>query len=511
MAHSHGSTVETKPESSSIVRRDGSDVHSASRRIETPKSQPQPSKSGDNSSISIKPMRQLDSVKPTADRLAGTNSGTVGVTQHGLETSRAITLPDSVPDISDRIPTPQPPPHSIPQPHNHDAFHQMLLRLIYFTRPPLDLAVILDYFTCYPRLHTTQTYNVIMAYTLRHGAYGSFLSLAKALHASRLPRNMETTKLEVRYMVHRGAWDQAWRLVTEPTSTRSPNTIPLPIWVEFFQFRRLGYDPPRRTRARLTGVMPSRQQGDALKDWDPRLKLLFEWAPAEMSDPRRIPPRVILSIVTHLLRLHRFDHAMTLTTSYLRSIPRRLTPRRREDCINIVNAHVALGSSATGLRKLRDGEKTLKILLRLHSNIRPNATTLFLLLSGLRKAKHCGTRAERVVRKFAGKWGKELKEDLRVRRRVASLALKEGRLDIAKAYSTDPKGTKTGRSTSESPTEANPTLRFRRLSDKVLLSRRGEDRRLWQRVRMRTKFALRRAPEAESSGRKRPKVRQQQV
>ncbi|KAH6917484.1 hypothetical protein BKA70DRAFT_336152 [Coprinopsis sp. MPI-PUGE-AT-0042] len=382
----------------------------------------------------------------------------------------------------------QPPPRDLPQPKSHDSFHQSLLRLIYFTRPSLELPQILDFYRLYPQYHTTYSYNVILALALRHNAFGAVRSLLLSMKASRIRRNQETWKLETRYLVQTGSWNQAWRIITRPDPLRgiSSDNIPLPIWIEFFQLTKPGYIASGETMHKRPSPFPDPDT------WDPRLRLLFQRAPKELATPQRVPPRDINTIVSFFLRLQRPDRAMEITTSYLRALPRRLTPSWRKGCVDLLNSHVALGSSGKGVRNLERNIKTLKKLCNLHSGIRPDATTLFALLSPLKKVAKCATTANRFTQFFMRQWCKEADLDLRVRRRIVTLALKEGRLDLAKAYSEEPEliATRHPHALSARNEASITRLRLRRLSDKILFPRTPKERHLLFIAKLRLKVAL---------------------
>ncbi|KAG1862203.1 hypothetical protein F4604DRAFT_1550194, partial [Suillus subluteus] len=56
--------------------------------------------------------------------------------------------------------------------------------------------------------------------------------------------------------------------------------------------------------------------------------------------------------------------------------------------------------------------------------------TLFLTLASLRSCKRCGTLAMKCLKVFRTRWGPRTESSV-VRRRIATLSIKEGRLDIA--------------------------------------------------------------------------------
>ncbi|TFK30346.1 hypothetical protein FA15DRAFT_2416 [Coprinopsis marcescibilis] len=387
----------------------------------------------------LSPITEVCSGSNRDDHSPSTTAPLVPQTDRGFARSTPTMQPSKVPSGKGSLNTQiHPPPYQdLSAPLSALGFHQNLIRLIYYTSPPLEFPVIMDYFNLYPQFHTTRSYNLVLAIALRHTAYSAFKSLARSMRLSPAARNLETWKLEVRWLVSTGSWSRAWKRVTDPRSgllgaAANKPSIPLPIWLEFFHLPKRDHISKRGKSFGIANTPSSRSQ-QARLTWDPRLKLLFHLAPETASDYRQLKPHIIRPIITQLLRLNHPEHALSLTTSYLRALPRRLDARWKRGCIDIINSHVALGSTSTGLRHLSESSRLLTMLFELHPSLAPNSTTLFLLLSTLHRAKQCGTHAEHFVKGFTAKWGQDLVDD-RVRRRIVTLAMKERRMDIVAKY-----------------------------------------------------------------------------
>ena len=327
---------------------------------------------------------------------------------------------------------------------------------------------------------------------------------------SKIDRDTETWKLEIRYLVQTGSWEKAWTQVNDAYQRTVPSNherpIPLSVWLEFFALPRI------RNLAKLSpqkdygsdgekghGDQDASHQPQRLASpykppsslWAHRLKLLFDKAPTETIEYRRASPSRIRKIVEFLLRLQHIDAALKISKDYLSSLPRSLSSTTAKTCTDIINLHVAFGSPHSGLRKLKHIERQYKQLLELHGDLRPDSNTLFLMLSPLRRVKRCGSAAKSIVEDFVKEWGPEI-VDARVRRRVTSLALKEGRIDIAQEYSRPAANVLP---TQPAPGSASKSWQLSRsvvrAPRRVLFSKAGKENYLWHQLRRRVSLRLR--------------------
>lgn len=321
------------------------------------------------------------------------------------------------------------------------ALCQNIMYVISRHNPPPSLPSLLDYHDLHPGLRSTRSYNLLLARALRHASYGTFEWLLAAMCADSLSGDLETRKLKARWLIQSGWWTKAWEEVTARQSVtigQPNNSIPLPIWLEFFRTLKRGTIRRRRARARLEDAeVDSCAAPEVLTEphesvhlYTSRYRVLMDnqptFTPQELS---LISPRAIYSIVLMMLKSGQRDTALLLTKTYFTNLPAKISTSWARTCVDIIHLHIALGSVKKGLGNMYESRRTLVLLLRLRRDLRPTSTTLFLLLAPLRQAKRCGTVAWNIFQSSTRNWGAAL-EDRRVRRRVAQLAAKEGRWDI---------------------------------------------------------------------------------
>ncbi|TFK41246.1 hypothetical protein BDQ12DRAFT_679143 [Crucibulum laeve] len=345
------------------------------------------------------------------------------------------------PVSSELEPLPIPP---LPSPTSKQLLYQNLLHL--FQIRNASLPTLLDFHDFHPTFRSTRSYNFLIALAIRHASFGTAQWLLTSMRDERVVANMETWKLKVRWLVRSGWWHKAWdQMMTEANidlSSRSPpDKLPAAIWIEFCSTLKRG-----TVRRRIQPSWTINKSGESIHGptveittesfsnpdvYLRRQKLLLQTRPQlTLQELNSTSPRAIYFLVRFLLHSQQRDAALSLTQSYLSNIPRTLTTKWAFKCLDIIHLHVAFGALTTGRRRMYETLATLNSLLHLHTSLRPTSTTLFLLISPLNRAKHSGTVAQSVVRRFQSRWGSQT-EDRRVRRRVATLALKEGRLDIA--------------------------------------------------------------------------------
>ncbi|KAG5647636.1 hypothetical protein DXG03_008989 [Asterophora parasitica] len=333
------------------------------------------------------------------------------------------------------------------------SLYQNLLHLIFSHDPVTPLPALLDYHDLHPGLRSTRSYNLLIFLALRSGAYGTVPWLLSSMRREAILGNLETWKLRVRWLIQSGWWDKAWNevMTTMPRTHvlaegqkrryQVTNALPLSIWLEFFRSLKRGTTHQRRTRAQASSeatedtsssdTSPSTSESREL--YLTRYHTLMNNRPTAIPDDlSQTSPRAVYSVVSIMLRLQECDKALSFTKAYFTRLPPRISASWARTCLDIIHLHIAMGFPHGGLRQLYETRRTMVSLVKLHPAFRPTSTTLFLLLAPLKDAKRCGTVALNTVRSFKSRWGAGT-EDRRVRRRVATLALKEGRTDIVGA------------------------------------------------------------------------------
>jgi len=327
-------------------------------------------------------------------------------------------------------------PPLLPSPKSRTSLYRNLLYLRNIHTPPPTLPALIDYHSLYPQWQSTPSYNLLIELAIRHRAYETVRRLFTAQDANNVPKNLDTHKLEVRWRVYQGLWDDAWLYVqrlknNEILSSKSDmNGIPLPIWLEFF-------NAPRKRRAFHSlptdhGHGPHQYCGktqERYEDLQIRQRILYDNQPVNMPPLAQTSPFAIYCIVNLLVRANNRHRALALTKAFFEALPRYMDARKARRCLNIIHVHIIHSTAKNGLPRFYESRRTLISLLKLHPSLRPNSRTLFLLLAPLQHSKRCGTIASKTLKSFKSQWGSHI-EDRRVQRRVTQLALKEGRMDI---------------------------------------------------------------------------------
>lgn len=378
-------------------------------------------------------------------------------------------------------------------PKTSTALHRNLLHLINIRRPVLRLPVLLDYHALYPDLQSTASYNLLISLSLRHGSHGITRQLLARLEIADIPKDTETYRLIVRWFIARGLWNNAWNFVGQlKEEGKISSDIPYRLWLELCRSPK-----PRRKRrfvndeeGRLIRTYFERVE-DKLEDILVRQKLLLQNRPAHIPTLANTRPFAVYCLVQLLVMTKNRERALALTKAFFKTMSRSMDSRNVMWCLNIVHVLMMSSPLKDGLPRFYETRKILLSSVKLHPLLRPNSRSLYLLLAPLRRAKHCGTIAWKTLRTFRSYWGKMV-VDLSVKRRVAQLALKEGRLDVVKKLGL-PELPSYGSCRHRRSNEKNLATASRRgplasqirLSSREFYFREGREARLWVRLKMR--------------------------
>lgn len=389
----------------------------------------------------------------------------------------------------------------LPPPDSQAALRENLLYLLTKVHPVPRLPLLLDYHDRYPEYHSTPSYHLLIFLSIRHHSYGIATRLFKDHLAAGLPKNLESYQLEVRNLVQQGLWDQAWRYVLTlkdegvlPNSPHDEAGVPIEIWLEFCRTPRV-----YPMRSRLLYDEGGRMVGKSLEKIIPtpaeektHQRVLNQHRPPKMPPLHRTPPFAVFCIVQLLIRSGDSKRALELTKSFFSAIPRSLRQNHIRRCMEIIHMHMINCPAKDGLRRFYETRRTMISLLKLHGALRPNARSIFLLLTPLQRAKKCGTIAYKVLQTARKEWG-PLVEDRRVQRRVALLAVKEGRHDLVRNVLRDESAMRYARHgqllAQQAADNLTPLLEtdraYTRLPLHVIYPRKGRETRLWYRLRSR--------------------------
>jgi hypothetical protein len=284
--------------------------------------------------------------------------------------------------------------------------------------------------------------------------------------ADQISGNFETEKLKTRWYVRSGLWEHAWLHVT----TTHPKVIPLPLWLEFFHGTKAGALGTRRNAPRVNSPQE-------------RFQILMSKLPAFVPNEVQASVRAVHIVVRAMLSLNRPQSALTLATRYFNGLPRHVGVEWAKKCVAVIDALIAFEAKKRGLLDFYAARRKLNSLLAIHPSFRPTPKTLYLLLGTLRQAKQCGTVSWQTLTKFKTRWGPQV-EDRRARRRVASYAIIERRLEIFdKVFDAERRSRKLAREagTSEQP----QSVPSRRMAFREMFPGHGYEERLWKILTMR--------------------------
>ena len=402
------------------------------------------------------------------------------------EVQNSVSEEDHVPQVvSGRHPRPNEPiankPLKLTHPATPEDLHENLVRAITSSRRT-DLSTLLDYHAAYPTLQSTASFNILIQCAIRLASFGTVSSLLHRMVQEGVAGNEETRALRVRGLVRSGRWGHAWREELEQMQVEGRG-LPLSVWLEFLGSVKRGaimdnsYVRARGEAVRMQTPDPSVAAG--------RLHALMAHPPvlADADDGGRVPARLVHAVVKALVVSEgRREAAIAITTRYLETLPRELDEERRRACLGIIHLHMTLGRA----RKLSEhfaALSTLFAFLDMHCTFHPTSATLFLLLKTLTPAKDCGRRADRLVRSFRNRWGTDI-IDCKVRRRWASLWLKQGNPQRANTVLRAHDHLPTGRTQSMAEEEPD-SPRQSHWWDVHKTSRPAKERWLWRLVRRR--------------------------
>ncbi|TCD67091.1 hypothetical protein EIP91_000554 [Steccherinum ochraceum] len=366
-------------------------------------------------------------------------------------------------------------PHfTLHTPTSVNEHYQNLLRLV-SRDPPPELSELIDYHEQYPTLQSTRSFNYLISRSIQHATHKQTRRLFSLMQAQGFSDNVETRALRARFLVRQDLWDAAWQ-----ADTAAPGTMPLSVWLEFFKSpqRRAKIVPEPVAQENEPGVTQVEHVSEAGAEevleasveedskvataddhdsrWEESISQLDENIDAK-SDPERnaallaflmqhlpsatskqwarIPDRVAHAIVSLLLRSDRWDFAESTTLTYFKTLGPHLDRRTCFRCLELIHLNMSR-SRMHGLQEFYRRQNLLDRMLQVHPDFRPNSKSMFLLLAPLKtRVLHCGSIAWTTLQQFQAKWGPSIVDD-RVRRRVADLAVKEGRSDVVEHMKT---------------------------------------------------------------------------
>ncbi|EJD03998.1 uncharacterized protein FOMMEDRAFT_140085 [Fomitiporia mediterranea MF3/22] len=283
--------------------------------------------------------------------------------------------------------------------------------------PLPSLNRLIAYHDTYPALHSEASYNFLAQLAIRHTSYVKAIRLLRRMEESGIKPSESSRVLYVRSLVKIGRWEQAWTFLRQQLTSGDEKTH-LPLMLEL-----LGHCNPIEFRNR----QPS---PDALHQ--NRQNIILSAIPDHLPSTGAPPVHFILTVVRYLLRISRTETAQAATLEWISNLPKRLTLPRKRHCLRLLHLHLSFSDKTFAAHLV--SRKFVNIFFERRPDLQPDSSTLFLLLRSLTQTRGKQTfRALRVVHAFCKKWGPDV-IDRRVRRRVASIALREGRLNVARMW-----------------------------------------------------------------------------
>lgn len=304
---------------------------------------------------------------------------------------------------------------------------------------PVPFETFHQYHKQHRRFASQRSFRILADVAINEANFGSVRFLFREMERSGVTPAQwthDTWAIWVRWMVRRGKWPDAWQTVQRsfPRSlVNDQGGLPLEVWLEFWAAakrgatRRLVQDESSKKRWYTVVHFPYELNSDM-----GRYHILMENAP--MLDQHRtqaVPPRVVYAIVRARLWGGKRDWAMEITRNFFKTAVETddLEGKAKKMCLGLIHLHLAIGWKTLGFPALRAGESILKELLELNPTITPDPRTLALLLRMLGRTRLSGANAERLLKRFKGRYGDAVEQE-RVRLRVAMLALKEKNVKV---------------------------------------------------------------------------------
>lgn len=357
--------------------------------------------------------------------------------------------------------------------------------------PSVTLPSLVTFHQSLTGYQSTGSYNLLLHLAIRHAAFGTAHRLLEDMQGAGILENVETWQLRVRLLVREGKWPDAWTLVMNAernwdTAQFVADGIPVTVWTELLGTTKRGV---ARRRHRLHGfrleVVTGLDRGmDSLARYDSLMQQKIRLAMP--TDNSQIPPaKVITACVAALLRMKQTRMALSMTLHLIPIVPRDLALR-------LVHLHFGLRLH-TGLQSYHCALRMYHGFLAVCPTLRPDATTLFLILGHLERAYKPATIAYKFAFYFRSHWGDSVLSP-RVWRRLLSLAVKDGRRDLMRA-ALSIRRTMTyaaGAWDVQQEVLGGQWRNLKRLEKKMEAKKAGTERQKWDRLAKRAEKKLRR-------------------
>lgn len=326
--------------------------------------------------------------------------------------------------------------------------------------PKLNFETLHAYHARFPTLQTHRSFRVLAEIAINEAKFDAVRRLWIEMNRKGMLSDWDSLEdggvslraVWVRWMVRQGKWTEAWkalqrwrvRMIKLSASRFVSEGLPHAIWIEFLGKAHKRVDRPR---ARTPSCPPD---GEPPNTWvvveggelgpDERYKLLMRHPPhRNHSQITNVRPRTIYALIRSRLRLGDREWPMDIIRNWFERMgsAKAITDTKgNRACLRFLHLYLALafppptgrrmaGSGCPrGFTLVREMEAVVNESIKLNPRVKPNSTTVLLLLRHLRQTSKCADNAARLVARYKRLYGNEV-DDKRVRLQLAQLAVKQ--------------------------------------------------------------------------------------
>lgn len=265
----------------------------------------------------------------------------------------------------------------------------------------------------------------------------------------------------VRWMVRQGKWVKAWKTIERWRSKKSKISdsrlasegLPHAIWLEFLgkAHESVNRLPSSRSGSQTRRCPTNGEHPNVLGLEDGQLGLEEQYRLLMRQPPHRnhsqltnVRTRTVYALVRARLRLGDRKLSMDIIRDWFErtgSEKAKTDTKGNLGCLRLLNLYLALafplrsgeqvvGSGVPkGFTSVRKMEGVIGELMKLNPRVKPNSTTVLLLLRHLRSSSKCADNGVQLVTRCKRLYG-DVVDDARVRLRLASYAVKQNNLKV---------------------------------------------------------------------------------
>ena len=331
--------------------------------------------------------------------------------------------------------------------------------------PTLNFETLHAYHSRFPEFQTHQSFRVLAEIAIKEARFEAVRRLWVEMDRKGMLSDWDLLDdggvslwaVWVRWMVRQGKWAEAWKTAQKwrvkmaklSDSELASEGLPHAIWIEFLGKAHKSVDRPSSTQYGL------RQRSFPTDDEPPNVRDTVEGGDLSLGERHKLlvrqPPhrnhsqmtnvraRTIYALVRARLRLGDREWSMELVRDWFErmgSEEARTDTKGHRACLRLLNLYLALafpppsghrvvGSGAPkGFTSVCEMEALVNELTKLNPRVKPNSTTVLLLLRHLWATARCADIAIWLVNRYKKLYGNGV-DDGRVRLRLARLAVKQ--------------------------------------------------------------------------------------